>query len=128
MCAYLYLYPLCSCMCPQGVRLGVRPDSPALPRPSRTIKVETGCNVGNPCNSSPCPTHSQCTDEWDRHTCVCEPGKMSIMIVQNQNVLYTYIKWGPIVYVKIYVAFLFHAFFITIDKNLNEELNWKFQC
>ncbi len=85
MCAYLYLYPLCSGMCPQGVRLGVRPDSPALPRPSRTIKVETGCNVGNPCNSSPCPTHSQCTDEWDRHTCVCEPGKMSIMIVQNQK-------------------------------------------
>ncbi|XP_051964502.1 cadherin EGF LAG seven-pass G-type receptor 3-like [Xyrauchen texanus] len=60
--------------CIQGVRLGVRPDSPALPRPSRTIKVETGCNVGNPCNSSPCPTHSHCTDEWDRHTCVCEPG------------------------------------------------------
>uniref|UniRef100_A0A8C1LCV4 Cadherin, EGF LAG seven-pass G-type receptor 3 n=1 Tax=Cyprinus carpio TaxID=7962 RepID=A0A8C1LCV4_CYPCA len=62
------------CMYPQGVRLGVRPDSPSLPRPSRTIKVETGCNVGNPCNSSPCPAHSQCTDEWDRHTCVCEPG------------------------------------------------------
>uniref|UniRef100_A0A8C1V6U4 Cadherin, EGF LAG seven-pass G-type receptor 3 n=1 Tax=Cyprinus carpio TaxID=7962 RepID=A0A8C1V6U4_CYPCA len=60
--------------CIQGVRLGVRPDSPSLPRPSRTIKVETGCNVGNPCNSSPCPAHSQCTDEWDRHTCVCEPG------------------------------------------------------
>uniref|UniRef100_A0A672P6R9 Cadherin EGF LAG seven-pass G-type receptor 3 n=1 Tax=Sinocyclocheilus grahami TaxID=75366 RepID=A0A672P6R9_SINGR len=60
--------------CIQGVRLGVRPDSPALPRPSRTIKVETGCNVGNLCNSSPCPAHSQCTDEWDRHTCVCEPG------------------------------------------------------
>ncbi|XP_048065943.1 cadherin EGF LAG seven-pass G-type receptor 3 isoform X3 [Megalobrama amblycephala] len=60
--------------CIQGVRLGVRPDSPALPRPSRTIKVETGCNVGNPCNSSPCPAHSQCADEWDRHTCVCEPG------------------------------------------------------
>ncbi|TRY66866.1 hypothetical protein DNTS_033032, partial [Danionella cerebrum] len=60
--------------CIQGVRMGVRPDSPALPRPSKTVKVETGCNVGNPCNSSPCPAHSQCTDEWDRHTCVCEPG------------------------------------------------------
>uniref|UniRef100_A0AAR2LI49 Cadherin, EGF LAG seven-pass G-type receptor 3 n=1 Tax=Pygocentrus nattereri TaxID=42514 RepID=A0AAR2LI49_PYGNA len=60
--------------CIQGVRLGVRPDSPALPRPSRTIKVETGCNVGNPCNSSPCPAHSHCTDEWERHTCICEPG------------------------------------------------------
>ncbi|XP_051950332.1 cadherin EGF LAG seven-pass G-type receptor 3 [Xyrauchen texanus] len=60
--------------CIQGVRLGVRPDSPALPRPSRTIKVETGCNVGNPCNSSPCPARSHCTNEWDRHVCVCEPG------------------------------------------------------
>ncbi|XP_065103163.1 cadherin EGF LAG seven-pass G-type receptor 3 isoform X1 [Paramisgurnus dabryanus] len=60
--------------CIQGVRLGVRPDSPALPRPSKTIKVEVGCNVGNPCNTSPCPAHSHCTDEWDRHTCVCEPG------------------------------------------------------
>uniref|UniRef100_A0A8C1QX35 Cadherin, EGF LAG seven-pass G-type receptor 3 n=1 Tax=Cyprinus carpio TaxID=7962 RepID=A0A8C1QX35_CYPCA len=60
--------------CIQGVRLGVRPDSPALPRPTRSIKVETGCNVGNPCNSYLCPARSQCTDEWDRHTCVCEPG------------------------------------------------------
>ncbi|XP_072537654.1 cadherin EGF LAG seven-pass G-type receptor 3 isoform X2 [Salminus brasiliensis] len=60
--------------CIQGVRLGVRPDPPALPHPSRAIKVETGCSVGNPCNSSPCPAHSRCTDEWERHTCICEPG------------------------------------------------------
>ncbi|KAM8862615.1 cadherin EGF LAG seven-pass G-type receptor 3 isoform 2-T2 [Spinachia spinachia] len=60
--------------CIQGVRLGVRPDSPPLPRPSRTVKVETGCNVGNPCVSSPCPAHSRCSDQWERHTCVCEPG------------------------------------------------------
>ncbi|KAI4874532.1 hypothetical protein NFI96_008030 [Prochilodus magdalenae] len=60
--------------CIQGVRLGVRPDSPALPRPSRAIKVETGCSVGNPCNSSPCPAHSRCSDDWERHTCICEPG------------------------------------------------------
>ncbi|KAM9785655.1 LOW QUALITY PROTEIN: cadherin EGF LAG seven-pass G-type receptor 3 [Neosynchiropus ocellatus] len=60
--------------CIQGVRLGVRPDAPPLPRPSRTVKVETGCNVGNPCASSPCPAHSQCSDQWERHTCICEPG------------------------------------------------------
>ncbi|KAM8829797.1 cadherin EGF LAG seven-pass G-type receptor 3 isoform 2-T2 [Synchiropus picturatus] len=60
--------------CIQGVRLGVRPDAPPLPRPSRTVKVETGCNVGNPCVSSPCPAHSQCADQWERHTCICEPG------------------------------------------------------
>ncbi|XP_073325627.1 cadherin EGF LAG seven-pass G-type receptor 3 [Pagrus major] len=60
--------------CIQGVRLGVRPDSPPLPRPSKAVKVETGCNVGNPCVSSPCPSHSRCSDQWERHTCVCEPG------------------------------------------------------
>ncbi|KAF4072460.1 hypothetical protein AMELA_G00263260 [Ameiurus melas] len=60
--------------CIQGVRLGVRPDSPALPRPTRAVKVETGCNIGNPCSASSCPAHSQCSDEWERHTCICEPG------------------------------------------------------
>ncbi|KAM4570695.1 cadherin EGF LAG seven-pass G-type receptor 3 isoform 2-T2 [Fundulus diaphanus] len=60
--------------CIQGVRLGVRPDAPALPHPSKVMKVETGCNVGNPCVSSPCPAHSRCTDVWERHTCICEPG------------------------------------------------------
>ncbi|XP_038149789.1 cadherin EGF LAG seven-pass G-type receptor 3 isoform X2 [Cyprinodon tularosa] len=60
--------------CIQGVRLGMRPDAPALPRPSKAIKVETGCNVGNPCVSSPCPAHSRCSDVWERHTCICEPG------------------------------------------------------
>uniref|UniRef100_A0A8D0CH87 Cadherin EGF LAG seven-pass G-type receptor 3 n=1 Tax=Scleropages formosus TaxID=113540 RepID=A0A8D0CH87_SCLFO len=60
--------------CIQGVRLGVRPDAPALPRPTRTVKAEPGCNVGNPCVSSPCPAHSRCDDQWERYTCVCEPG------------------------------------------------------
>ncbi|XP_034027332.1 cadherin EGF LAG seven-pass G-type receptor 3 [Thalassophryne amazonica] len=60
--------------CIQGIRLGVRPDAPPLSRPSRAVKVETGCNVGNPCVSSPCPAHSHCSDQWERHSCVCEPG------------------------------------------------------
>ncbi|KAM4738217.1 cadherin EGF LAG seven-pass G-type receptor 3 isoform 1-T1 [Anableps anableps] len=60
--------------CIQGVRLGVRPDAPALSQPSKMVKVETGCNVANPCVSSPCPAHSRCTDVWERHTCICEPG------------------------------------------------------
>ncbi|KAI1892191.1 hypothetical protein AGOR_G00130780 [Albula goreensis] len=60
--------------CIQGVRLGVRPDAPALPRPTRAVKVEVGCSVGNPCNSSPCPAHSHCADQWERHSCICEPG------------------------------------------------------
>lgn len=67
-------------LCWQGVRLGVRPDAPPLPRPTRTVKVETGCNVGNPCVSSPCPTHSRCSDQWERHTCICEPGKVPLFL------------------------------------------------
>lgn len=70
---FLSYKPLCLSL--QGVRLGVRPDSPPLPRPSRAVKVETGCNVGNPCVSSPCPSHSRCSDQWERHACVCEPGE-----------------------------------------------------
>uniref|UniRef100_A0A6Q2X1W3 Cadherin, EGF LAG seven-pass G-type receptor 3 n=1 Tax=Esox lucius TaxID=8010 RepID=A0A6Q2X1W3_ESOLU len=62
------------CLCSQGVRLGVRPDAPPLPRPSRAVKVETGCSVGNPCVSSPCSPHSLCSDDWERHACLCEPG------------------------------------------------------
>uniref|UniRef100_H3D3A2 Cadherin EGF LAG seven-pass G-type receptor 3 n=1 Tax=Tetraodon nigroviridis TaxID=99883 RepID=H3D3A2_TETNG len=60
--------------CIQGVRLGVRPDAPPLRPPTRTVNVEAGCNVGNYCVSSPCPTHSRCADQWERHTCVCDPG------------------------------------------------------
>ena len=64
-----------TCLYSQGVRLGVRPDAPALPRPSKAVKVESGCNVANPCLSSPCPSHSRCTDLWERHACICEPGE-----------------------------------------------------
>ncbi|KAG7519448.1 cadherin EGF LAG seven-pass G-type receptor 3 isoform X2 [Solea senegalensis] len=60
--------------CIQGVRLGVRPDSPPLPRPSKSVKAEIGCTVGNPCVSSPCPAHSRCSDQWERHACICESG------------------------------------------------------
>lgn len=62
----------------QGVRLGVRPDAPPLPHPTRAVKVETGCSVGNPCISSPCPAHSRCSDQWERHTCICEPGEWTV--------------------------------------------------
>lgn len=69
---------ICPSDCLQGVRLGVRPDAYSLPRPSRAVKVETGCNVGNPCISSPCPAHSRCSDQWERHSCVCEPGELQV--------------------------------------------------
>lgn len=73
-----FLFHVRMFLCYQGVRLGVRPDAPPLPRPTRTVKVETGCNVGNPCISSSCPTHSRCSDQWERHACICEPGKVQL--------------------------------------------------
>uniref|UniRef100_A0A9J8AN54 Cadherin EGF LAG seven-pass G-type receptor 1b n=1 Tax=Cyprinus carpio carpio TaxID=630221 RepID=A0A9J8AN54_CYPCA len=33
-----------------------------------------GCNVPDVCQSSLCPSHSRCADNWASHTCICEPG------------------------------------------------------
>uniref|UniRef100_A0A8C1TGF0 Cadherin EGF LAG seven-pass G-type receptor 1a n=1 Tax=Cyprinus carpio TaxID=7962 RepID=A0A8C1TGF0_CYPCA len=38
------------------------------------IHVEEGCDMANPCDSNICPDNSQCTDDWNAHTCVCDPG------------------------------------------------------
>ncbi|CAK8686091.1 unnamed protein product [Clavelina lepadiformis] len=32
------------------------------------------CNGQNFCKSNPCPSHSTCTDKWDRYECSCKPG------------------------------------------------------
>lgn len=38
------------------------------------IHVEDGCDVANPCDSNICPENSDCTDDWNAHTCTCDPG------------------------------------------------------
>uniref|UniRef100_A0A8B9QH47 Cadherin EGF LAG seven-pass G-type receptor 3 n=1 Tax=Apteryx owenii TaxID=8824 RepID=A0A8B9QH47_APTOW len=73
-----------SCVCPgvtvsfspvlQGVRLGDSATGTALPKPSHALRVEAGCNVPSPCDSSPCPANSVCKDEWQSYSCVCQPG------------------------------------------------------
>ncbi|XP_058856059.1 cadherin EGF LAG seven-pass G-type receptor 3-like isoform X1 [Acipenser ruthenus] len=60
--------------CIQGVRLGDTPAGMPLPKPTRSFKVELGCSVGDPCDSSPCPSHSYCSDEWQHASCLCDPG------------------------------------------------------
>lgn len=38
------------------------------------VRVKDGCDVEDPCASSPCPQHSRCLDAWDSYTCVCDKG------------------------------------------------------
>lgn len=38
------------------------------------VRVKDGCDVEDPCASSPCPQHSRCLDTWDSYTCVCDKG------------------------------------------------------
>lgn len=38
------------------------------------VRVKDGCDVEDPCASSPCPQHSRCFDAWDSYTCVCDKG------------------------------------------------------
>lgn len=73
------------CVCPsftvtlspalQGVRLGDSITGMVLPKPSHALRVEAGCSVPSPCDSSPCPANSVCKDEWQSYSCVCQPGR-----------------------------------------------------
>uniref|UniRef100_A0A672V4S3 Cadherin EGF LAG seven-pass G-type receptor 3 n=1 Tax=Strigops habroptila TaxID=2489341 RepID=A0A672V4S3_STRHB len=60
--------------CIQGVRLGDSVTGTVLPKPSHALRVEAGCSVPSPCDSSPCPANSICKDEWQSYSCVCQPG------------------------------------------------------
>uniref|UniRef100_A0A803XMZ2 Cadherin EGF LAG seven-pass G-type receptor 3 n=1 Tax=Meleagris gallopavo TaxID=9103 RepID=A0A803XMZ2_MELGA len=60
--------------CIQGVRLGDSITGTVLPKPSHALRVEPGCSVPSPCDSSPCPANSICKDEWQSYSCVCQPG------------------------------------------------------
>ncbi|XP_061544471.1 cadherin EGF LAG seven-pass G-type receptor 2 [Phycodurus eques] len=56
--------------CIQGLRVG---GALSLSQ-ARKVKVELGCNVPDPCSSSPCPANSYCSDDWDSYSCTCRPG------------------------------------------------------
>ncbi|XP_078727412.1 cadherin EGF LAG seven-pass G-type receptor 2-like isoform X2 [Lampetra fluviatilis] len=73
--------------CMQGVRMGdtlfgtvlpslAEPQGAAVGATSavRRVRVESGCSLPDPCDSSPCPPNSYCNDDWDSFSCVCEPG------------------------------------------------------
>uniref|UniRef100_A0A4X1W5T6 Cadherin EGF LAG seven-pass G-type receptor 1 n=1 Tax=Sus scrofa TaxID=9823 RepID=A0A4X1W5T6_PIG len=54
----------------QGARgeTGEPLPGPGLP------EVKDGCDVEDPCSSSPCPKHSRCHNTWDGFACICDRG------------------------------------------------------
>uniref|UniRef100_A0A8C6HNE7 Cadherin, EGF LAG seven-pass G-type receptor 1 n=1 Tax=Mus spicilegus TaxID=10103 RepID=A0A8C6HNE7_MUSSI len=60
----------------QGVRMGETSTNIATLNMNDALKVRVkdGCDVEDPCASSPCPPHSHCRDTWDSYSCICDRG------------------------------------------------------
>ncbi|XP_067443425.1 cadherin EGF LAG seven-pass G-type receptor 2 isoform X2 [Thunnus thynnus] len=56
--------------CIQGLRVG----GALSMSQARKVNVEQGCNVPDPCSSSPCPLNGYCSDNWDSFSCTCLTG------------------------------------------------------
>ena len=58
----------------QGVRMGGTPTNVATLNMNNALKVRVkdGCDVEDPCTSSPCPPHSCCHNAWEDYSCVCD--------------------------------------------------------
>ncbi|KAG9353110.1 hypothetical protein JZ751_017686 [Albula glossodonta] len=41
---------------------------------AKKVNVERGCSLSDPCDFSPCPANSYCSNDWDSHSCTCHPG------------------------------------------------------
>uniref|UniRef100_A0A674AYK8 Cadherin EGF LAG seven-pass G-type receptor 1 n=1 Tax=Salmo trutta TaxID=8032 RepID=A0A674AYK8_SALTR len=77
-CVYLRLWDLMERVCsfPQGVRMGETSTNVVNVNMLLGFKihVEDGCDLADPCDSNICPENSHCSDDWNTHTCVCDPG------------------------------------------------------
>ncbi|KAF4091142.1 hypothetical protein AMELA_G00033680 [Ameiurus melas] len=62
--------------CMQGVRMGETSTNTGNINMHQALRIQVkdGCDVPDACVSSVCPTHSQCSDKWASHSCVCESG------------------------------------------------------
>ncbi|EPY87027.1 cadherin EGF LAG seven-pass G-type receptor 1-like protein [Camelus ferus] len=62
--------------CMKGVRMGETATNIATLNMNDALKVrvQDGCDVEDPCSSSPCPQHSRCHNTWDGYSCVCDRG------------------------------------------------------
>ncbi|KAJ8260235.1 hypothetical protein GJAV_G00178630 [Gymnothorax javanicus] len=62
--------------CVQGVHLGETESSAVSLSLTQSKKqnVERGCSLPDPCDHSPCPANSYCSNDWDSYSCTCHPG------------------------------------------------------
>ncbi|KAM8976686.1 cadherin EGF LAG seven-pass G-type receptor 2 [Pelodytes ibericus] len=60
--------------CIQGVRVGISDTSSLSLALAERINVDPGCSFPDPCDSSPCPVHGYCRDDWDSYSCACHQG------------------------------------------------------
>ncbi|XP_033621772.1 cadherin EGF LAG seven-pass G-type receptor 1, partial [Fukomys damarensis] len=69
--------------CMQGVRMGETSTNIATLRMKDALKVRVkdGCDMEDPCASSPCPQHSRCRDTWDGYSCDCDKGFFGLRCV-----------------------------------------------
>uniref|UniRef100_A0A4W3HTH2 Cadherin EGF LAG seven-pass G-type receptor 1 n=1 Tax=Callorhinchus milii TaxID=7868 RepID=A0A4W3HTH2_CALMI len=60
----------------QGLRMGDTSTNTATLNMDQAVKlrVDSGCEIPDPCKFSPCPTNSNCNNDWDSYTCICKPG------------------------------------------------------
>lgn len=83
--------------CHQGVRMGETSTNIATLNMNKAsvFNVESGCDVDNPCDSNPCPYHSDCSDEWNTFSCNCEPGKCSLYFIIYKDSISCWV-WGVV--------------------------------
>ncbi|XP_072569096.1 cadherin EGF LAG seven-pass G-type receptor 2 [Paramormyrops kingsleyae] len=62
--------------CVQGVQVGKASAGTIFlsMTQAKSHNVEPGCSLPDPCDSSPCPSSSYCSDDWDSYSCSCDPG------------------------------------------------------
>ncbi|XP_074833686.1 cadherin EGF LAG seven-pass G-type receptor 2 isoform X2 [Carettochelys insculpta] len=62
--------------CMQGLQVGETSATAVAPNVNQAerVNVEHGCSIPDPCDSSPCPANSYCSDDWDSFSCSCDPG------------------------------------------------------
>lgn len=61
------------------------------------VRVKDGCDVEDPCASSPCPPHSHCRDTWDSYTCNCDRGGAFISDAIIKEALATMVHLGKLI-------------------------------
>lgn len=83
----------------QGVRVGETSTNIATLNMNDALKVRVkdGCDVEDPCASSPCPPHSHCRDTWDSYSCICDRGGAFILEAIIKDALVATVHVGKLI-------------------------------